>query len=43
MKHVHPVTKRPGMAFDPTDLPVDIEFLIDMMTAFIEKKSDLGS
>lgn len=43
MKHVTLVTKRPGMAIDLTDLPVDIEFLIDLMNAIIEKKGSLGS
>lgn len=43
MKHLKTVSKRPEMALDLTDLPVDIEFLIDFMNAVIEKKGSLGS
>lgn len=40
MKHVRPVGK-PAKAIDISDLPVDIEFIIDLLTSIIIKKEDL--
>jgi hypothetical protein len=43
MKHVKPVSKRPSAALDVSGLPFDITFLIDMMDAFITKKTALNT
>jgi hypothetical protein len=39
MKHLKLISKQPGKAFE--DLPFDIQFIIDIMTAFMAKKADL--
>lgn len=42
MKHLKCITS-PAKAIDWQELPVDLQFLIDLMVAFAEKKANMGT
>jgi len=43
MKHVKLMSKRPALALDLDEMPIDIEFIIDIMTAVIQMKGAKGT
>jgi len=43
MRHIKLVSKRPLAAIDIAELPVDIQFIIDLLNAFVRKKTSVST
>lgn len=43
MRHIRLVSKRPIEAFNISEWPVDIQFIIDLLNAFVRKKTSVST